>query len=135
MKKVSYIGIVLAMALFFSPCANAQEQKVEKMKKPIKQASVVVFVCEHGSAKSVVAAAHFNKLARERNLKLRAISRGANPDKELPANTIKGLKADGLAVDGSQPKKLSETDVAGAIRVVAFCQLPEGYAKATPVEQ
>ncbi len=26
---------------------------------------VVVFVCEHGSAKSVVAAAYFNQLARE----------------------------------------------------------------------
>ncbi len=28
--------------------------------------SVAVFVCEHGAAKSIVAAAHFNRIAREK---------------------------------------------------------------------
>jgi len=135
MKKIGYTGIVFALALLFSQPANAQEQKVAKMRKPAKQAQIVVFVCEHGSAKSVVAAAHFNKLARERKLNLRAISRGTNPDKELPEGTLKGLKADGLKVDGTKPKKLSKTDVARATRVVAFCQIPEAYATATRVEQ
>jgi len=41
-----------------------------------KQGSVVVFVCEHGSAKNVIAAAYFNKLAKEQNLKMQAVSRG-----------------------------------------------------------
>jgi arsenate reductase (thioredoxin) len=135
MKKVSYTWIVLAMTLVFSSNAIALEQKIVKRKKSMKQTPVVVFVCEHGSAKSVVAAAHFNKIAQEKNLKQRAISRGTNPDKELPAGTIKGLQADGLEVDGNQPQKLLKADVAGAVRVVAFCQLPDGYAKATPVEQ
>ena len=49
-------------------------------------------VCEHGSAKSVVAAAHFNYIARERNLKLRAISRGTNPDEEIAPKAAEGLK-------------------------------------------
>ena len=38
-----------------------------------KPAATVVFVCEHGAAKSVVAAAHFNRMARERGLAVRAI--------------------------------------------------------------
>jgi arsenate reductase len=135
MKKLSYTGIVFALALLFSQNANAQEQKDAKMRKPVKQAPIIVFVCEHGSAKSVVAAAHFNKLVRERNLNLRAISRGTNPDKELPEGTIKGLKADGLKVDGNKPRKLSKADVAGATRVIAFCKIPEAYARITPVEQ
>lgn len=43
----------------------------------------VLFVCEHGSAKSVVAAAHFNRLAEQRGLPFHAISRGTAPDEEM----------------------------------------------------
>ena len=39
----------------------------------------IIFVCEHGAGKSVIAAAYFNKLAAERGLPDRAIYRGANP--------------------------------------------------------
>jgi arsenate reductase (thioredoxin) len=134
MKKLALIGTVIALALMFSQSINAEEQKTAKIGKPMKQSQTVIFVCEHGSAKSVVAAAHFNRLAKERKLNLRAVSRGTNPDKELPAGTLKGLKADGLEADDHQPKILTEADVAGAVRVVAFCQLPEAYAKITPVK-
>ena len=36
----------------------------------------VVFVCEHGSVKSLVAMMYFNHRAQERGLKFRAIARG-----------------------------------------------------------
>jgi arsenate reductase len=39
----------------------------------------VIFVCEHGAAKSVIAAAYFNKIATERGLPDRATYRGASP--------------------------------------------------------
>ena len=39
----------------------------------------VVFVCEHGAAKSVIATAYFNKIAAERGLRARAVYRGVNP--------------------------------------------------------
>ena len=42
--------------------------------------NTVLFVCEHGAAKSVIAAAYFNQLASEKNLDVRAIERGTNPD-------------------------------------------------------
>jgi protein-tyrosine-phosphatase len=135
MKKISYTLIVFVITLFLSHSANPQSQKVEKMRKPIKEPQIVVFVCEHGSAKSVVAAAHFNRIAKERNLNLRAISRGTNPDKELPSSTIKGLKSDGLTADDNQPRKLSKADVAGAVRTVAFCKIPEAYTTAARMEQ
>lgn len=104
-------------------------------KRRRNKTQTVVFVCEHGSAKSVVATAHFNRLAKERDLNLRAISRGPNPDKELPAGTINGLKADGLEANEKQPKKLSKADVTNSVRVVAFCKIPEAYTSATPVVQ
>ena len=56
---------------------------------------IVVFVCEHGAAKSVIAAAYFNKLAGETGLRVRAIARGTNPDPQLSPITIAGLHADG----------------------------------------
>ncbi len=134
MKGLNHSWVVVALALVFNPYANAQ-QGTAKMKNSAKQAPVVVFVCEHGSAKSVVAAAHFNHLARERNLKLRAISRGTIPDEEIAPNAAKGLQADGLAVGREKPEKLSKADVGRAVRVVAFCQLPEAYLSVASVEQ
>ena len=105
------------------------------MMKPTNQAQVVLFVCEHGSAKSVVAAAHFNRLAKEMNLALRAISRGTDPDEKIAPGALKGLRVDGLEINGERPERLSEVDLDGAIRVVAFCQLPEAYSITEAVEQ
>lgn len=135
MKLFIQYWIILTMALVFSSNAEAQEKKNTKVRKPMKQTPIVIFVCEHGSAKSVVAAAHFNRLSKERNLNVRAISRGTNPDQEMPAGTINGLKKDGLEIGDEKPKKLSQSDFVGALRVITFCQLPEGFANATPVTE
>jgi hypothetical protein len=56
----------------------------------VKQEQTLVFVCEHGSAKGIVAAAHFNRLAAERGLMLRAIARGTDPDDEIAPNAARG---------------------------------------------
>lgn len=95
----------------------------------------VIFVCEHGAAKSVIAAAYFNKLAGEANLDLRAIARGTNPDAELSPKTVAGLQADGLTPTESAPQKLSLTDIESAQRVVAFCELPNEYQTKAVIEQ
>jgi arsenate reductase len=81
----------------------------------------VLFVCEHGAAKSVVAAAHFNRMAAERGLRFRAISRGTAPDTTVPSRITVGLERDGFRLpDGFTPTALSGTDMASAIRIVSF---------------
>jgi len=81
----------------------------------------VLFVCEHGAAKSVVAAAQFNKLAAERGLPFRAVSRGTAPDPTVPARISDGLKAQGLIVPaGFSPVLVTSEDVNAAARVVTF---------------
>lgn len=95
----------------------------------------IVFVCEHGAAKSVIAAAYFNKLAGETGLELRAIARGTEPDNKLSASAIAGLRADGLTPTDSVPQKLSMEDVESAQRIVSFCELPETYQQKGIVEQ
>lgn len=100
----------------------------------MSQTSTILFVCEHGAAKSVVAAAHFNKLASERGLNIRAVARGTNPDHELSPKTIAGLQADGLTSTESAPQQLSPVDIESARRVVTFCELPEEYRSKAIVE-
>ena len=77
------------------------------MLQPAARDKAVVFVCEHGAAKSVVATAYFNKLAAERGLPFRATFRGTAPQDNLSVRAVEGLKADGVAVptgkaDGDQ---------------------------------
>lgn len=95
----------------------------------------VLFVCEHGAAKSVIAATYFNKLASEKSLSVRAIARGTNPDAELSSKTVTGLQADGLTPTEFIPQKLSLADVESAQQVIAFCELPEEYRSNALIEQ
>ena len=96
----------------------------------------ILFVCEHGAAKSIIAAAYFNHFAHAQNLPLRAIARGTNPDDEIAIKAAQGLQADGVDVSDLKPKRLSPMDIANAVRVVTFCQLPDGYNTiAIPVDQ
>jgi len=86
----------------------------------------VVFVCEHGAAKSVVATAYFNKLAAERGLPFRATFRGTSPQENLSVRAVEGLKADGLAVPTGKPAAIGDKDVADATHIFAIgCTLPE----------
>ena len=85
----------------------------------------VVFVCEHGAAKSVVATAYFNKLAQERGLPYRATFRGTDPQAELSTSTLKGLREDGIEIPTGKPTLISQRDVDGATHVFAIgCTLP-----------
>jgi arsenate reductase (thioredoxin) len=88
--------------------------------QPEVNASTIVFVCEHGAAKSVVAAAHFNRLASELKLPYRAVARGTNPDNGVSPAVRSGLAAEGLDVTAWKPTAVSEDDIARAGRVVSL---------------
>lgn len=77
----------------------------------------VVFVCEHGSAKSVAAAALFNEEAAERGLPWRAVSRGLDPDRVLAPAVVLGLTGDGLLPPEPRPAPFTDAD-RDAARVV-----------------
>ena len=81
----------------------------------------VLFICEHGSAKSVIAAAHFERMARDRGVSAHAFSRGTDPDAEYPPHVLAGLAGDGLAPLDDHPVGLSANDLDEAAHVVAFC--------------
>jgi arsenate reductase (thioredoxin) len=80
----------------------------------------VVFVCEHGAAKSVIAAKELEKLARERGVALQAITRGTSPDPEIPSAVRNGLKADGIDIGAMKPTRIKAEDLRDAAVVVSF---------------
>ena len=105
------------------------------MKGNMPQPAVIVFVCEHGAAKSIIAATYFNRLAREKNLHLHAVARGTHPDAELSPHTVAGLQEDGLTPTESIPIKLTWEDIGAGQRIVSFCDLPDKYHHKAVVEQ
>ena len=96
--------------------------------------SIVIFVCEHGAAKSIIAATYFKKLAGERGLNLRVIARGTNPDQALSQEAVTGLLADGLTPSEFVPQKLSLAEAEAAQQIIAFCELPVEYQEKAPIE-
>lgn len=80
----------------------------------------VVFVCQYGYAKSLVAAKHFEQMAAERGVQVQVIARGLTPKATVPGAIAAPLRADGLPVDGYTPAMLTASDVADADVVVAF---------------
>jgi len=100
-----------------------------------EQKTTVVFVCEHGAARSVIAAAYFNKFAAERHLPYHAIARGASPQDELSVATMKGLEADGVPFERTKPRALTAADTKNAARVMAFCPIPEVLSRTVHVEE
>ena len=93
--------------------------------KPSPASPAIVFVCEHGAAKSVIATAYFNKLAAERNLPYRATFRGTSPQEALSVRAVQGLKADGVPIPAGAPTAIGDADIKTATHIFAIgCALP-----------
>ena len=96
----------------------------------------VLFVCLHGAAKSVLAAADFERLARERGLDARAEFAGTEPDPEIAPRVLAALGAEGVDLGGRRPRRVTRADVESAARVVTFgCDLGALAAAGPPIEQ
>lgn len=94
-----------------------------------------MFVCLHGAAKSVIAAAHFQRLANERGLRADATFAGTEPDTEIAPRVITELLAQGADVQGLRPRLVTSADVASASRIVTFgCDIA-ALNPAVPVER
>ncbi len=90
--------------------------------------SSVVFVCEHGSAKSLVAASHFNRLAEARGLSIRAVAKGLAPDAGPPEPVRQGLNLDGIPLGSFTPVPIRSEDFRPEVRVISLSCALEGVA-------
>lgn len=105
--------VIAALLSFLIACTAVRAEELSTVQ--------VLFVCEHGNVKSLMAASYFNQLAASRGLRLRAISRGSAPDSTtVPAPIVAGLRMDGIDVGDFRPAAVSKADVAASARVVAI---------------
>jgi arsenate reductase len=109
------LSIILSALIFPGTMLSDSAKAVNK--------STVVFVCEHGSAKSVVAAAYFNHIAQQQALNLHAISRGTTPDLQTSPAVVEGLRKDQIGSPHAKPMKLTSAEASSALKVVTFCEL------------
>ena len=96
----------------------------------------VAFVCQHGSAKNLIAAEYFNRIAIERNLPLRATTSGPEPDTEVPENVVAGLKRHGIGVRQYHHALIAAERLSDTSLIVSFaCDAGRRLAPSKPEER
>lgn len=88
----------------------------------------IVFVCQKGSVKSVMANLFFNRIAAAENLPHRAVSRGLTPEEEIPTAIAEALQKEGFDTARIVPQRLTKEDGTTASNVVGFCNVPSELA-------
>jgi protein-tyrosine-phosphatase len=106
---------MFAAALFFLVACHSETARAEDA-----STDAVVFVCERGSVKSLVAALLFNKRAAERGSSIRAVARGMSPDAAVPRRIADALRDDNFDVADFRPQALSNHDIEQAAMLVTI---------------
>jgi arsenate reductase len=96
---------------------------------------LAVFVCEHGAAKSVVAAAWLRRLAADAGIELQAVACGTDPADDLSTAAVDGLRRDGIEPAEPVPQPISTADIQAAWRVIALSpEIQPGALESVPFE-
>ncbi|HKF73046.1 MAG TPA: hypothetical protein VKB68_14940 [Stellaceae bacterium] len=82
--------------------------------------NLILFVCLHASAKSLIAAEYFNQRAAEQSLSFHALSAGTDPDKSVPPHVVAGMRGDGYDVSWRTPLRLTRALAAPARVAISF---------------
>ena len=86
----------------------------------------IIFLCPHNAAKSVIAAAYWERLAAQRGLPIQATSAGTAPDPEVAPRVAATLLTEGLDVRAHRPRRITREELGGAWRVITLgCDLRE----------
>jgi arsenate reductase (thioredoxin) len=91
----------------------------------------ILFLCQHGGAKSVIAASHFNRLAGERGLPFVATPAAAeDPYDAVPAPVADYLHGEGFDVRGLAPHHVASEEIERAERIVTIgCDLAGAHER------
>ena len=96
----------------------------------------VLFVCQHGAAKSVIAARQLVALAQARGLSLKASAAGVEPDEVIPPHVTAGLREDGVDDQEAPPQAVTREMLENARIVVSFgCDLSALAGDSTRIVQ
>ena len=124
--KTLRLGTVIALVLgtVMSPALMAAPGQKPEGNAPATKPPTVLFMCPHGAAKSVLASAYFQRLAKERGLNVRVDSAGTEPDPAVSSAVAAHLTRQGYAVPIAKPRKATAEEVAAADVVISIgCDL------------
>jgi len=109
------------------------KKALQTQTSPVSSMSQVLFVCQHGNVKSLMAASYFNQMAQQRGLAVRAVARGTAPNSDtVPSPIAQSLKGDGFDVSEFHPAAVSAADVSSSRRVITIGTTLPGDAQAGP---
>jgi arsenate reductase (thioredoxin) len=114
MQQVTQFAWLITLLLLVHATAA---QVSDDLSSPI---NTVVFVCEHGSVKSVMAAAILDQLAQRRGMAIRGLPRGVHPDEAVPRKIVDALRLEGEDVANFRPRRADQEEVRAAARVIAI---------------
>jgi len=89
--------------------------------------SVVLFICDFGTAKSAVAREFFRRRAREHGIDVTALSRGLAIEDHISLPLEAALDAEGIDTRRDGFAVLTSRDVRRADSVVSFATLPKAF--------
>jgi len=82
--------------------------------------TTVLFMCPHGAAKSVLASAYFQRIAKERGLKVRVDAAGVEPQDTVSPLIAEHLRRNGYTVPVAKPRAVTKADLEEADVVVSM---------------
>lgn len=86
----------------------------------ISKRPTILFMCPHGAAKSVLASAYFQRLAKERGLNVHVESAGTEPDATVSSAVVAHLKGQGYSIPIAKPRKIGPEEFAAADVVISI---------------
>jgi arsenate reductase (thioredoxin) len=115
---VRLISPTYALAMIGALAASTTVGSAQRAAPPGNR--TVLFVCEHGTVKSLLAKVLFEQYAQEVGLQMNAVSRGTRADTVVPPWMLRGLTLDHIALGSWRPQPLGAADLADASYVVSF---------------
>jgi anti-sigma-K factor RskA len=97
-SRILIVTMIVAVAVL---AANLRAQKRDDS-APLKPPTVL-FMCPHGAAKSVLASAYFERLAKARGLNVRVESAGTDPDPTVSPVVAAHLNRQGYPAPKVEP--------------------------------
>lgn len=107
--------VLLGLALSAVGTAGLPQKTASPPKEP-----TVLFICPHGAAKSVLASAYFQRIAKERGLNVRVEAAGTEPQDSVSAVVKTHLERNGYTVPVTKPRAVTKQDLDTADVVISL---------------
>jgi hypothetical protein len=119
LRLVVCVVALLAIGITGHPVLTALSQTGTGGPKGSKPPTIL-FMCPHGAAKSVLASAYFQRLAKERGLNVHVASARTEPDATVSPAVAAHLKERSYSVPIEKPRKIGSEEFASADVVISI---------------